>query len=279
MRAYLWSKIIELAYSVKTMKKMYIDYMQNLSEERFLNKYIDREYFNIYLKKNLYKNTHEYNNEYNNEYLNFKRLKEELGFKIITIYDDIYPEKLRNSFNPPIAFYYIGDISLLKQYLIAVVGSRNSPDKYLRMANNLGKGLNKLNFSGVSGLANGIDSSFHIGIDKSIGVIGCGIDQIYPAINRGLYQKVKEKGGLLSEYPLRTKPLPWHFPRRNRIIAGLGDLLVLVYANERSGSIITLDYTLDLGRDIFLTREMYDRLDLTGYRISELKNYLKSTEY
>ena len=263
MRTYLWSKIVELAYSVKTMKKMYIDYMQNLSEERFLNKYLGNINMSIYM----------------DEYLKYMKLKEKLGFKIITIYDDIYPEKLRNSIDPPIAFYYIGDISLLKQYLIAVVGSRNSPDKYLRMASNLGKGLNKLNFSGISGLARGIDSSFHNGIDRSIGVLGCGIDQIYPAINRRLYQKVKEKGGLLSEYPLMTKPLPWHFPRRNRIISGLGDLLVLVYANERSGSIITLDYTLDLGREIFLTREMYDRLDLTGYRISELKNYLKSIEY
>jgi predicted Rossmann fold nucleotide-binding protein DprA/Smf involved in DNA uptake len=87
------------------------------------------------------------------------------------------------------------------------------------------------------------------------------------------------KGMLISEYPLKTKPLPWHFPRRNRLIAGLCDLLILVYANEKSGSIITLDFALDLGRDIFLTREMYDRLDLAGHSIKCLKDHLKSNRF
>ncbi len=263
MRTYLWSKIIDLAYSVKTMKMMYQDYMHNLTEQEFLTKYLYRE--------NQSKNTR--------DYLRFKENEEKIGFKIITIYDEIYPTKLKFSINPPIAFYYIGNIDLLEKYTIAVVGSRVAPQKYIKIANNLGKGLSKMNLIGISGLATGIDASFHQGIESSLGVLGCGIDRIYPISNKVLYQKVRREGGLLSEYPLNTKPLPWHFPRRNRIIAGLGDILILVYAKEKSGSIITLDYALDLGRDIFLTSEMYDRLDLNGYNIRELKMSINSLRY
>lgn len=260
MRTYLWSKIIEMAYSVKTMKLMYFDYMQNLSEKQFLSKYLSQENLSLISK----------------DYLSFKENQEKLKFKIISIYDEKYPLRLKISINPPIAFYYIGESNLLKNYMVGVVGSRVAPSKYIKMARNLGNGLSKMNIIGVSGLAKGIDASFHQGIDISIGVLGCGIDRIYPTSNKALYKKVMNNGCLISEYPLKTKPLPWHFPRRNRLIAGLSDILILVYAKEKSGSIITLDYALDLGRDIFLTSEMYDRLDLAGYKISELKKYIKS---
>ncbi len=255
MRTYLWSKIIEQAYNLKTMKLMYLDYMHNLSEDSFLDKYLS---------------IHNY--EHNkNEYKQFEVMKARLGFNIISIYDKIYPENLRFSINPPIALYYRGKIDLIERKSIAVVGSRNSSDRYLKMAKNLGRGLNNLPVIGVSGLAKGIDGNFHDGCNNSIGVLGCGIDVIYPYSNEILYQKVIKFGCLLSEYPLGAKPLSWHFPRRNRIIAGLSELLVIVYANEKSGSLITLDYALDLGRDIFITSAMNDRFDLPGYPISELK--------
>lgn len=260
MRTYLWSKIIEKAYSVKSMKMMYQDYMQNLSEKQFLAKYL------WMLNKS----------DFTKDYLTFKSIEERLKFKIITIYDEEYPAKLKHSIDPPIAFYYIGDIEHLKKYMIAVVGSRSASEKYLKRALNLGRGLNKMNLIGVSGLARGIDASFHQGIDYSIGVLGCSIDCIYPVANKDLYEKLIKYGGLISEYPLKTKPLAWHFPRRNRLIAGLGDILILIYANKKSGSIITLDYALDIGRDIFLSREMYDRDDLTGYPIFLLKKNLQS---
>ncbi|KAF0091164.1 MAG: dprA [Fusobacteria bacterium] len=263
MRTYLWSKIIDLAYSLKTMKMMYQDYMQNLTEQEFLKKYLYKENQSAITR----------------DYLIFKENEEKLGFKIVTIYDETYPTKLKFSINPPIAFYYLGDSNLLKNYMVAVVGSRIAPSKYIKIARNLGIGLSKMNIIGVSGLAKGIDASFHQGIDISIGVLGCGIDRIYPTVNKALYKKVMYNGCLISEYPLNTKPLPWHFPRRNRLIAGLGDILILVYAKEKSGSIITLDYALDLGRDIFLTSEMYDRLDLSGYSIRELKMHLKSFRF
>lgn len=259
MRTYLWSKIIELAYSVKTMKKMYFDYMHNMSEKQFLTKYLSTESPSSIFK----------------DYHLFKENEVNLKFKIISIYDQEYPTKLRLSINPPIAFYYIGNTNLLEEYMIAVVGSRMAPSKYIKMSRNLGVGLSKMNIIGVSGLAKGIDASFHQGVETSLGVLGCGIDTIYPMSNKALYQKLMNKGGLISEYPLKTKPLHWHFPRRNRLIAGLGEILILVYAKEKSGSIITLDYALELGRDIFLTSEMYDRLDLAGYKISELKKYIK----
>lgn len=259
MRTYLWSKIIDLAYSVKTMKMMYLDYMHNLTEKEFLVKYIGEKY----------------KSEDNKDFLYFKSKEEMLKFKIITIYDKEYPNKLKYSINPPIAFYYIGNIDLLEKFTVAVVGSRIAPLRYYKIAKNLGIGLSKMRVLGISGLAKGVDANFHHGVDISLGVLGCGIDTIYPLTNEVLYLKLINKGGLISEYPLKTKPLPWHFPRRNRLIAGLCDLLILVYAKEKSGSIITLDYALDLGREIFLTREMYDRLDLAGHNINELKKYIK----
>lgn len=260
MRTYLWSKIIELAYSVKTMKNMYLDYMHNMSEEAFLTKYLGKEI----------------PSQLSSDYVLFKISEEKLKFGIMTIYDKDYPTKLKLSINPPIAFYYIGDIDYLTKFCVAVVGGRVVPSKYIDIARNLGVSFSKMKIIGISGLAKGVDASFHSGIENSLGILGCGIDIIYPFVNISLYKKVMEKGILISEYPLKTKPLPWHFPRRNRLIAGLCDLLILVYAKEKSGSIITLDFALDLGRDIFLTREMYDRLDLTGYSIKGLKKYLKS---
>jgi len=255
MKTYLWSKIIELAYNFKTMKLMYMDYMHNLTEDTFLNKYLSIN--------NLIKN--------NSDYLNFIKIKSKYGFDILTIFDENYPEKLRNSIHPPIAFYYIGDINLINRKAISVVGSRIAPIRYLRKSENLGKGLNNLKLIGVSGLAKGVDAYFHAGCHNSIGVLGCGIDIIYPYNNKMLYSKVAQQGCLISEYPIGTKPLPWHFPRRNRIIASLGDILIIIYANEKSGSLITLDFALDLGKDIFLTNAMYERFDIPGYRISDFK--------
>lgn len=259
MRTYLWSKIIDLAYSVKTMKSMYLDYIHNMPEKTFLAKYISRNDFS----------------KLSYDYLLFKTIEDKMKFKIMTIYDNRYPAKLKYSIDPPIAFYYIGDIEYLEKFSVAVVGARIAPSRYLKIARNIGYSLGKRGIIGISGLAKGIDASFHSGIEHSLGIMGCGIDIIYPAENIELYKKVIDKGILISEYPLKTKPLPWHFPRRNRLIAGLCDLLILVYAREKSGSIITMDFALDLGKDIFLTREMYERLDLAGHSIKDLKKYLK----
>ncbi|MDD2371409.1 MAG: DNA-protecting protein DprA [Firmicutes bacterium] len=258
MRTYLWSKIIEYAYNPKTMKYMYLDYMHNISEDVFLDKYLSLQNYRFD----------------NNAFTNFKMNESRLGFKIMTIYDGKYPAKLKWSINPPIAFYYRGDIKLIEKKSIAVVGSRTSPDRYLKIAKNLGLGFNKLQLTGVSGLAKGIDGNFHDGCNNSIGILGCGIDVIYPYCNKTLFHKVLQDGCLISEYPLGSKPLPWHFPRRNRIIAALCDLLVIIYAKEKSGSLITLDYALDLGRDIFITSEMFNRLDIPGYSIRDLKKHI-----
>lgn len=240
------------------MKLMYIDYMQNITEKNFLAKYLMINNLNVE----------------NTDYKQFEIMRLKLGFKIITIYDEMYPSKLRFSINPPIALYYIGNINLLERKLIAVVGSRNSSERYLKKAKNLGKGLNKLFQIGVSGLAKGVDAYFHDGCNKSIGVLGCGIDIVYPYNNKILYSKVGKYGCLITEFPLGAKPLPWHFPRRNRIIAALGELLVIIYANKKSGSFITLDYALDLGKDIYITNEIYESVDIPGYRISELKKHI-----
>lgn len=245
------------------LKKMLADYRLGMSEDEMISKYL-RESKNMEAVKN------------SDEYISFSKKRKRIGFCIITIYDISYPDKLRYSIDPPMAFYYIGDESLLSGFLTGAVGSREAPEVYIKKALNLGKGLNKLQLNGISGLARGIDASFHKGCNKSIGVLGCGIDQVYPRENHELYIKVIESGGILSEYPLESKPLKWHFPRRNRIIAGLADILVVVYANTRSGSIITLDYMLELNREIFLTNLMHERLDLAGHKISKLKKYLNN---
>lgn len=176
--------------------------------------------------------------------------------KIITCFDDEYPKKLRNLIGAPHILYYKGNLSGCENISIAVVGSRKATSYGKWAAEKFTKELSQLNVTIISGLAAGIDSTAHKTAIKSnaptIGVIGCGIDIVYPKHNEHLYEEVIEnKGAVITEFPFGMKPLPVNFPIRNRIISGLSDGVLVIEAQEKSGTLITASHAADQGKDIF----------------------------
>jgi len=138
---------------------------------------------------------------------------------------------------------------------VALVGSRKATRSGLETAEVLGRALAARGVGVVSGLAAGIDAAAHEGAlaagGRTVGVLGCGIDVVYPRENRELFRRVREGGALVSEYALGEAPLAWRFPARNRIIAGLSDAVVVVEAPEKSGALITARHAIDAGRDVW----------------------------
>ncbi|MDT3415037.1 DNA processing protein [Brevibacillus aydinogluensis] len=177
------------------------------------------------------------------------------GISFVCFWEEAFPPLLRNIPDPPLALFYRGDVSLLKQPAIGVVGARK-PTAYGRAAcRHLVKQLAQTGMVIVSGLAYGIDAEAHrAALDAgapTVGVMGCGIDQVYPVFHRRLYAEIGSSGLLLSEYPPGTPAKPGLFPERNRIISGLSLGVLVVEAAERSGSLITADCALEQGREVF----------------------------
>lgn len=186
-----------------------------------------------------------------------RRLKiyEQAGIGWMTVFDDAYPELLRQTAQPPWVLYYKGDPALLGAPSLAVVGTRTPTAYGKRVAEELSSALSQAGFCIVSGLARGIDSAAHSGAlrgkGRTVAVLGCGVEHIYPPENKGLYNEIAAHGLLLSEYPIGTPIHPGLFPVRNRIIAGLTLGTVVVEAASRSGSLITADQALEASRDVF----------------------------
>lgn len=166
--------------------------------------------------------------------------------------DSDYPEKLASIPDPPAVLYYRGNIKLLKPKGIAMVGTRKVTAYGRLAATQLSQGLHPY-FTIISGLARGIDYYAHISIppERAIAVLGCGVDVYYPVENKSLQQAISEKGLVLSEFPPGTTPMPWQFPLRNRIISGLAEGIVVIEAQQKSGSLITAELGLEQGRDVF----------------------------
>ena len=176
--------------------------------------------------------------------------------KIINISDDNYPAKLKNIYAPPITIFAKGDISLLNSKSIAIVGSRE-PSKYgIYVAEKFSKELSKEGVTIVSGLARGIDTFAHVGalssFGKTIAVLGSGIDVVYPKENAKYYREISEKGLIISEYIVGTAPESKNFPQRNRIISGLSDGVLVVEARKNSGTMITTDFALEQGKELYV---------------------------
>ena len=179
----------------------------------------------------------------------------QLGATLISVRDVGYPPLLKEIFDPPLLLYARGDISLLGAPSVGMVGTRR-PTAYGRaMAARLAGDLGARGLVIVSGLARGIDSSAHQGCldagGKTIGVLGCGIDVVYPSENKKLFAAIAEKGLLLSEFPLGAFPAPQNFPIRNRIISGLSLGLIVVEAAQYSGSLITARLAMEQNREVF----------------------------
>lgn len=177
------------------------------------------------------------------------------GVTIVTLADPHYPELLREIFAPPPVLFIKGDMRVFTRNAVAIVGTR-SPTGYGRRATaSITRELVASGLSIVSGLALGIDAVAHQACldagGSTIAVLGCGVDFVYPATNRGLAARILERGALVSEFPLGMRPLRYNFPRRNRIISGLSAGVLVVEAGKRSGSLITASYALQQGRDVF----------------------------
>lgn len=176
------------------------------------------------------------------------------GIWWVTDEDEEYPAALRELHQPPLLLFGQGDKQVLKKPMISVIGSRKGTEYGRQVAVQVSNQLAARGYVVVSGLAYGIDSFAHQGALRSgltIAVLGNGLGRIYPAANRSLAEKIINRGCLLSEFWPGTEPKPWHFPMRNRIIAGLGQKLIVVEAAENSGTLITVDYALELGREVW----------------------------
>ena len=191
------------------------------------------------------------------------------NIKIITINDKLYPKLLKNIYDPPVVLYVLGNEKILNDVSIAIIGCRECTKYGENMAKYFAYNLSKRGVNVVSGLAKGIDSYAHIGAifakSKTIAVLGNGLDMIYPKENEIIANKIIELGGcIVSEYPIGTKPEKVNFPARNRIISGLSNGIIVVEAKKKSGTMITVDFALEQGRDVFVVPGNITSLNSVG---------------
>ncbi len=177
------------------------------------------------------------------------------GHHLITLEDKRYPALLRQIPSPPIGLFVSGDPDILMNPQIAVVGSRRPTFDGKKDAGHFAGELAGKGIAVTSGMANGIDTQAHRSAlsqqGKTVAVLGSGLNCIYPKINAGLADKIREEGALVSEFPLSWRPFPGNFPRRNRIISGLSLGVLVVEATEKSGSLITAKHALEQNREVF----------------------------
>ncbi len=174
----------------------------------------------------------------------------------ILLFDDPrYPPLLKQIYDPPLSLYYLGDIDFLATLSIAVVGSRRHTHYGKQVAQKLASALALNGITVTSGMARGIDTWSHRGAldakGKTIAVLGCGLDICYPPENKTLKERIQCQGLVISEFPPGTHPAPLNFPRRNRIISGLSLGTVVVEAGVKSGALITAEFALEQGREVF----------------------------
>jgi DNA processing protein len=179
----------------------------------------------------------------------------ETGARVIPIYDPLYPQRLREIYDPPLVLFTRGRLELLQTYGIAIVGTRRPSPYGMAAAERLSGDLSQAGLTIVSGMARGIDTSAHkaalAGGKNTIAVLGCGADVLYPADNRRLFDDLALRGLILSEFPMRTPAYPQNFPIRNRIVSGLSLGVVIVEGAQYSGSGITARIAVEQGREVF----------------------------
>jgi len=177
------------------------------------------------------------------------------GCKIITIQDESYPANLKAIYDPPQLLYVKGDLLPSDSVAISVVGTRSASPYGKMAAEQLSNQLAAGGVTVISGMAYGIDTAAHTGAlnggGRTIAVMGNGLDVIYPARNLKLLEKIVDSGAAVSEFPMGMKPLRNNFPRRNRVVSGLSLGTLVVEAPKRSGALITADYALNQGREVF----------------------------
>lgn len=177
------------------------------------------------------------------------------GAELISYQDERYPQRLREIFDPPLMLFAKGQVDLLKAHCIAVVGTRRPSPYGVAATQRLSADLAKAGLTVISGMARGIDTAAHKAVleedGDTIAVFGCGVDILYPADNRKLYDTIARKGLLLSEFPMGAPAYPQNFPIRNRIVSGISLGVVIVEGAQHSGSGITARLAMDQGREVF----------------------------
>lgn len=205
----------------------------------------------------------------NEKILNYhiKYMKEN-NIKIININEREYPQALKKIYDPPISLYVKGDIEKLNNKNIGIVGCRECTTYGKKSAEYFAYNLSKQNINIVSGLAKGIDSYAHLGslnTGNTIAVLGNGLDMIYPKENLELANEIIKRGGtIISEYPCGTKPDKMKFPARNRIISGISIGIIVIEAKEKSGTLITVDFALEQGREVFVVPGNINSINSVG---------------
>lgn len=205
----------------------------------------------------------------NEKILNYhiKYMKEN-NIKIININEREYPQALKEIYDPPISLYVKGNIKKLDNKNIGIVGCRECTTYGKKSAEYFAYNLSKQNINIVSGLAKGIDSYAHLGslnTGNTIAVLGNGLDMIYPKENLELANEIIKRGGtIISEYPCGTKPDKMKFPARNRIISGISSGIIVIEAKEKSGTLITVDFALEQGRDVFVVPGNINSINSVG---------------
>lgn len=226
----------------------------------------------------------------NKNLLNYhiKYMKEN-NIDIIHIYEENYPQILKQIYDPPVTLYIRGNKEILNNKNIGIVGCRECTDYGKKAAKYFAYNLAKENVNIVSGLARGVDSYAHLGClstckenqncgkihigcgkfnnnyGKTIAVVGNGLDMIYPKENIEIANEIIKRGGaIISEYPCGTKPYKMNFPARNRIISGISSGIIVVEAKEKSGTLITVDFALEQGRDVFVVPGNINSINSVG---------------
>lgn len=185
------------------------------------------------------------------------------GVNAVTLNDEAYPRRLRYIENPPYALFYLGELPKDDVKAVAIIGSRNCTEYGRTMAETLAKELGREKVNIISGMAYGIDgiaqshaldakagSTDSLSENSVYAILGNGVDICYPRVNRALYNRLKNQGGVISEYPVGTGAISENFPFRNRIISGLSDVVIVIEARLKSGTFITVDYALSQGKEI-----------------------------
>jgi len=179
-----------------------------------------------------------------------------LGCRLLNWDEPEYPQRLLEIYDPPPLLYVRGDASVLNRHSISMVGTRRPTPYGNQVAERLGRDLAERGLTIVSGMARGVDSSAHQGACKAshgatVGVLGTGVDVVYPKENRKLFGEVEKRGALISEFPLGTHPAPENFPIRNRVVAGMSLGIVVVQGAQYSGSLITARLGMEFGREVY----------------------------
>lgn len=198
----------------------------------------------------------DYKNELDERMKDGKYLKEleRKGIKFVKVGDKNYPDKLMPFEDKPKYLFYKGRLPDETKPAVAMVGARACSNYGRNMAKSIARELSENGVQIISGMARGIDTYSALGalegVTPTFAVLGCGVDICYPTENIELYENIIKNGGLISEYPPGEPPVAWHFPQRNRIISGLSDKIIVVEAKENSGSLITVEWALEQGKDV-----------------------------